>query len=231
MWDYCGMERTAEGLEKALGEIPALHDEFRKDLRVPGRPRRQPDAREGRAGRRLLRAGHAHVPGRAGPQRELRRPLPGRVPDRGRRGAARRRALRLRRGVGVDRRPGDARAPQGAARVRERPPRRSGATSRCRRSTSRSRSGARTAPTTPGSFETIDGARHQRRHVVPRDARRRQRAADQRGRGADHLRPRLPRGHLRHVLAHDQRPGPRARSGARPPASSTCASSTTATRS
>ena len=36
MWDYCGMERTAEGLQKALGEIPALHEEFRKDLRVPG---------------------------------------------------------------------------------------------------------------------------------------------------------------------------------------------------
>jgi succinate dehydrogenase / fumarate reductase flavoprotein subunit len=38
MWELCGMERTAEGLEKALGEIPALHAEFRKDLRVPGGP-------------------------------------------------------------------------------------------------------------------------------------------------------------------------------------------------
>lgn len=36
MWDYCGMERTHEGLEKALSEIPALHAEFRKDVRVPG---------------------------------------------------------------------------------------------------------------------------------------------------------------------------------------------------
>src|SRR4051812_7460063 len=36
MWDYCGMERTAEGLQKALSEIPALYDEFRKDLRVLG---------------------------------------------------------------------------------------------------------------------------------------------------------------------------------------------------
>ena len=83
-------------------------------------------------------------------------------------------------------------------------------------------------PDAAGPLRDHRGARHQRRHVVPRDARRRQRAADQRGPGADHLRPRLPRGHLRHVLAHDQRPGPRARSGARPPASSTCASSTTA---
>jgi succinate dehydrogenase / fumarate reductase flavoprotein subunit len=38
MWEFCGMERTAEGLEKALGEIPTLHAEFRKDLRVPGGP-------------------------------------------------------------------------------------------------------------------------------------------------------------------------------------------------
>ena len=36
VWDYCGMERTDEGLEKALSEIPALHEEFKKDLRVTG---------------------------------------------------------------------------------------------------------------------------------------------------------------------------------------------------
>ncbi len=36
IWDYCGMERTAQGLEKALSELPALYEEFRKDLRVTG---------------------------------------------------------------------------------------------------------------------------------------------------------------------------------------------------
>ncbi len=36
MWDYCGMERTREGLEKALAEIPGLYAEFQKDLRVLG---------------------------------------------------------------------------------------------------------------------------------------------------------------------------------------------------
>ena len=109
IWDYCGMERTAEGLEKALSEIPALYEEFRKDLRVTGDgAERQPDAREGRPGRRLLRARHADVPRRARARGELRRPLPRRVPDRGGRGQARRRALRPRRGVGVDRRPDDA---------------------------------------------------------------------------------------------------------------------------
>ena len=30
------MERTKEGLEKALSEIPALEEEFWKDLRLPG---------------------------------------------------------------------------------------------------------------------------------------------------------------------------------------------------
>ncbi len=36
IWDYCGMERTAEGLQKALSEIPALYDEFQQDLRITG---------------------------------------------------------------------------------------------------------------------------------------------------------------------------------------------------
>ena len=36
MVDYCGMERTREGLEKAIAEIPALHAEFRKNVRVLG---------------------------------------------------------------------------------------------------------------------------------------------------------------------------------------------------
>jgi len=36
MWEYCGMERTREGLEKALSEIPALRDEFYADVRILG---------------------------------------------------------------------------------------------------------------------------------------------------------------------------------------------------
>jgi succinate dehydrogenase / fumarate reductase, flavoprotein subunit len=36
IWDYCGMERTEEGLNKALSELPGLYDEFKKDLRVTG---------------------------------------------------------------------------------------------------------------------------------------------------------------------------------------------------
>ena len=36
MWDNCGMERSAESLDKALAEIPALREEFWNDLRVLG---------------------------------------------------------------------------------------------------------------------------------------------------------------------------------------------------
>jgi succinate dehydrogenase / fumarate reductase flavoprotein subunit len=36
MWDNCGMARNQTGLEKALSEIPALREEFWKDVRVLG---------------------------------------------------------------------------------------------------------------------------------------------------------------------------------------------------
>jgi succinate dehydrogenase / fumarate reductase flavoprotein subunit len=36
MWEYCGMARTAGGLETALQRIPALRQEFWENLTVPG---------------------------------------------------------------------------------------------------------------------------------------------------------------------------------------------------
>ncbi|MCX7621927.1 MAG: fumarate reductase/succinate dehydrogenase flavoprotein subunit [Acidimicrobiales bacterium] len=36
VWDYIGMARERSGLEKALSEIPALREEFQKNVRVPG---------------------------------------------------------------------------------------------------------------------------------------------------------------------------------------------------
>lgn len=36
IWNYCGMERTQQGLEKALSDLPALYSEFKRDLRVTG---------------------------------------------------------------------------------------------------------------------------------------------------------------------------------------------------
>jgi succinate dehydrogenase / fumarate reductase flavoprotein subunit len=36
MWDYCGMERTEEGLNKAIALIRELRDEFWRDVKVTG---------------------------------------------------------------------------------------------------------------------------------------------------------------------------------------------------
>ncbi len=36
MWEYCGMARNKEGLEKALKLIPELREEYHADVRVPG---------------------------------------------------------------------------------------------------------------------------------------------------------------------------------------------------
>ena len=36
MWEYVGMSRNAEGLKKALEEIPKIREEFWKNVRIPG---------------------------------------------------------------------------------------------------------------------------------------------------------------------------------------------------
>jgi succinate dehydrogenase / fumarate reductase flavoprotein subunit len=36
MWEYCGMSRNAEGLQKALLKIPKIREEFWSNLRIPG---------------------------------------------------------------------------------------------------------------------------------------------------------------------------------------------------
>jgi succinate dehydrogenase / fumarate reductase flavoprotein subunit len=36
MWEYCGMARTAQGLEEGLRKIPALREEFWQDVKIPG---------------------------------------------------------------------------------------------------------------------------------------------------------------------------------------------------
>ena len=123
MWDYCGMERSDEGLRKALDRIPELRREFWSDVKVPGvGGDAEPVAREGRPRRRLPRARRADVPRRAAPHRELRRPLPRGEPDRRRRGQARRRELLLRRRLGVHRPGPGPGPPQGGPRLRVRHP-------------------------------------------------------------------------------------------------------------
>ena len=78
------MERTAEGLEKALSEIPALFEEFKGDLRVTGDGESVNQTLE-KAGRvdDFFELGMLMCRD-ASSARELRRALPGRVPDRGR---------------------------------------------------------------------------------------------------------------------------------------------------
>ena len=60
LWDNCGMARTEQSLSKALAEIPAIRDEFWKNVLRARREREpQPGAREGRPGRRLPRVRRA----------------------------------------------------------------------------------------------------------------------------------------------------------------------------
>ena len=105
MWDYCGMERTEEGLRKAIDLIRELRGEFWADVKVLGSDEQLNQALE-RAGRvaDFFELGELMCIDALGPPRVVRRPLPGRVPDRGRRGAAQRRRVRLRVGLGVRRR-------------------------------------------------------------------------------------------------------------------------------
>ena len=104
LWDNCGMARSQQSLEKALTDIPALREEFYADVKVLGERETLNQSLE-KAGRvaDFLEFGELLCLD-ALTARELRRPLPGRAPDRRRRGAPRRRALLVRRGVGVRRR-------------------------------------------------------------------------------------------------------------------------------
>ena len=159
MWDNCGMARSAESLEKALAEIPALREEFWTDVRVLGENETFNQSLE-KAGRvaDFLEFGELLVPRRPPPRGELRRPLPRRAPDRGGRGAARRRATSPTspRGSGT----GDGPAPeppQGAARVRERPPRAAQLQVAGRRARGPDPQGlAPGRPRRPGRFETYE---------------------------------------------------------------------------
>ena len=96
------MERTEDGLKKAIDLIRTLKDDFWRNVKVLGTADEpQPVARAGRPRGRLHRARRADVHRRPQPPRVLRRPLPRRVADRGRRGAAPRRPVRVRRRLGV----------------------------------------------------------------------------------------------------------------------------------
>ena len=189
MWDYCGMERTDEGLRKALDRIPELRREFWSEVKVPGvGGDAEPVAGEGRPRRRLPRARRADVPRRAAPHRELRRPLPGGEPDRRRRGAARRRELLLRRRLGVHGPGPGPGPPQGGPRLRVRHPQ----PAELHSEDSKLQGLAPGRPGRQGPPGRLPGRRRRRGHVVPRADRRPQREADPRRRGAGRVRPGLP---------------------------------------
>ena len=69
VWDYCGMSRTAAGLESAIVQIRALQEQYWKDRqRARQRRRFEPEPGEGRPGGGLLRVGGADVHRCAQPQ-------------------------------------------------------------------------------------------------------------------------------------------------------------------
>ena len=122
MWDDVGMARTEASLQRALTKIPKLREEFWHNVSVPGTAGQpQPEPRIRRPRRRLPRVRRTAGARRARAQGIVRRPFPRGEPDAGGRGAARRRALLVRRGVGIQGRRRAARAPQGTARVRRSP--------------------------------------------------------------------------------------------------------------
>ena len=227
------MARNAAGLEEgARRRFRKLRDEFWHNVRVPGTGAELNQSLE-KAGRvaDFLELAELMCLDALAPRGIVRRPLPRGAPDARRRGAARRRALRLRRRVGVRGRRQGARA---ATRSRScsRTCTSSHAELQVRRTAHHAltlTSGARPAPTRRAGCVRYDARRRQPGHVVPRDARRRQRGAHRQGRGADRVRPRLPRGHLRHVRADDQRRRARSAAGHDDLPAAHAAASTTAT--
>ncbi len=118
MWEYCGMYRTEAGLIKAIGLIRKLRESFWTRREGHRRERGlQPDPRAGRTRGGLHGTRRTDVRRRPAPPRVLRWPLPGREPDRGRRGAASRRRVRLCRRLGVHRHRAGPDPAQGAVGV------------------------------------------------------------------------------------------------------------------
>ena len=171
-----------QSLEKALTDIPALREEFYADVQVLGERRdAQPVAREGRPRRRLPRVRRAALPRRA---RTARSRAAATSASSTRPRTARRCAttsnFSLRRRVGVHRRGQRTDAPQGAARVRVRPPRPAQLQVGGRASSHHGSQAPRLAPGGHRRTRLVRGdrrTRHQSRDVVPRDVRRRQRPA------------------------------------------------------
>ena len=83
MWDVLrhGAHRGGPAQGRS-SRSPSCARSSGRTSRCPAPARAQPEAREGRPGRRLPRARRADVPRRAAPRESLRRPLPRGEPDR-----------------------------------------------------------------------------------------------------------------------------------------------------
>ncbi len=223
------MARNEEGLRRALERIPELRDEFWQNVSVPGEKNNLNKNLE-YAGRvadylefaELLALDALHRTESCGGHfREESQ-----TPD----GEALRddEHFMYVGGLGISGRRQGAGAAQGAAGVRVRE-------ARARRSykygyayPSQGLASGRPGPARAAG--PLHGRERLGRHVLPRDARRRQRRADREGGGPDRLRLGLPRGHLRHLRLHGQRHPPRTGPRHHACASSTCGGSRTAIR-
>ena len=164
MWEYCGMERTEDGLKKAIDLIRTLKDDFWRNVRVLGAAESLNQSLE-RAGRvadffelgELMRIDGLNRRESCGGHFEAsRRPR--------RRGAAPRRPLLVRRRVGVGRRGREPRAAQGRADLRVRRDRAKVLQVTLTLKIWRQRTRRRRARCTPTRWPTSA------RHAVPREA-------------------------------------------------------------
>ena len=105
LWDDVGMARTRDGpATRARRDSASCATSSGRTCRCRAAEQPEQEPRIRRPRRRLPRVRRSAGARRAAPHRIVRRPLPRGEPDARRRGAARRRALLLRGGVGVQRR-------------------------------------------------------------------------------------------------------------------------------
>ena len=227
MWEHCGMARNRKGLETALQKIPALREEFWRDVKLLGDDKELNQSLSTRA---------------VWPTSSSSPSSCAWTPSSAKSRAAATSARSTRRRTG--RRCATTRSspmwPPGSTRAMGRSPCATRRPSRSRTSTSPAelqvmkvtlhvwrQKNARAK----GRFVTYEPKDVSPETLVPRDARTSNDRPDPEGRRPHRLRPRLPRGDLRHVRHDDQRLRPTVRARRPRPASSTCAISRTATRS
>ena len=229
MLDHCGITRDADGLREAMGRIAEHHaTAFWSDLRIePGEHGHQPERSSTPGGSPTSSSWRADVPRRARARGVVRLPPARGAPDRGR---ARPCATTS---ASPTSRSGSGRARAPSHKVHREQLEFESVTPRDEELQVRFtlRIWRQADAESEGAFERYEIAGDRPRRLVPGDARRPQRPPRRRaGERPVAFDSRLPRGHLRRLLAGDRRHPPRARARRRA-ARSSCATSTTAPRS